>query len=95
MQWLKPENILHGGRKQTLIDSQSRTVATVVQLPGTLTRGYIYSPPSSTVDEPTWELCKARVSDLVGLTTGAYRSQRESDATPTVIETPSNHPDWI
>jgi len=95
MQWQKPENILHGGRKQSLVADDGKSIATVVQLPGTMTRGYIYSPVSSTVDEPTWELCIARVSDTVGLTSGAYRKQREADATPTVITTPSNHPDWI
>lgn len=80
MLWMDPTYILHGGRKQSLIDDQGRTVATIVQLPGTLTRGYIYRPVGSTIDEPTWDLCKARVSDTVGLTTGAYREQREVTA---------------
>ena len=95
MIWQPPVNILHGGRKQTLLNEHGQTVATVVQLPGTLTRGYLYRPFRDTVDEPTWELCKARVTDTAGLTTGAYREQRRIAATPTEISTQASHPDWV
>lgn len=83
--WLPEVGVLHGGRKQQLVDADGRSIATIVQLPGTLTRGYLYRPYRE-IDEPTWELCKARVSDETGFTTHAYKAQKEADAILTEVQ---------
>ncbi len=76
MHWSPITPVVGGGRKTSLVNDAGETVATVVELPGTMARSYVYTGVRQTLDEPTFDWAKARTTDVLGFTSGAYREAR-------------------